>query len=241
MNIDLSRIPQHFVKRHYDMNPDTEDLLFNGTFLKDGMIVLVENPLMRVNMKAGMPEWKQDLANLANRWCMVDHVSFHDASVSFIAIYGDGTKRKRVYGNQAGWFVKLDSMIPQDEMGDHEPTCDHGISVYPHCLAIECPNYRGKCTKDECLRISPFVPNRVLNRQFISYAPTGRPVASCGHRRRPYSPDYCTAFHCHNYWGNYPKTTMPVAPACGHPIDTHSPYCTTPDCHNYAGRFIHRG
>lgn len=124
--------PTMFVDKFYQMDPAFEDLLPDGTFLKDGMVVLIEDSLSRVEMDRAINDdrgYDMSRARENNRWCTVSHVQFRSHPqidyesgrsiglnhlVSFVATYGDGTKTKRTYNVSYSWIVKKDS-IPQTD------------------------------------------------------------------------------------------------------------------------------
>lgn len=114
-----------FVDKHFVMDPRFDDLLFDGTELREGMIVLIEDSLMRATVPVDEDSWDYDRALECNRWCTVgrikitprygrnemgDAVGESSPLVSFIAIYPDGTKRKRQYDASYSWIVKKDTM-----------------------------------------------------------------------------------------------------------------------------------
>lgn len=143
--MDPNNIPQDFVGKFAEMDPTTEDLL-EGCELKDGMIILIEGSINREDLVELDPDsptssYRLDRLREVNRWCKIDRVRFeHHNTVSFIATYADGTKRKRTYSTGHAWFVKLDSMISEAKL-----TCDHAIGEeHPHCLVAECHNYLGR-------------------------------------------------------------------------------------------------
>lgn len=114
-----------FVDKYYDMDPQFEDLLPDGTYLQDGMVVLLEDSMLRADPSRAENVHEIERAKEANRWATVSHVKVtkrwaHNEHgdalgetsplVSFVATYGDGTKKKRSYDASYAWIVKLDSM-----------------------------------------------------------------------------------------------------------------------------------
>lgn len=108
----------NYVSKFREMDPETEDLIADGEDLKNGMRVLIADPMNRKDVSHGfndslggvVVEYLLDRAKERNRWCTVSQLSYRDEIVSFVAIYDDGTKRKRTYNCSWAWFVKLDSM-----------------------------------------------------------------------------------------------------------------------------------
>jgi hypothetical protein len=110
-----------YVDRFYEMDPEFDDLIF-GTELRDGMVVLIEDSLLR-----GDPERafrgdtplgeKYEIARCreANRWCTVTRLSLapragYEPLVRFIGEYADGTKAIRQYSSDYAWLVKRASL-----------------------------------------------------------------------------------------------------------------------------------
>lgn len=106
---------QHLVPKYYQMDPEAEDLLPNGKELKNGMMVLIGNPDIRVRVDAHMSDWEAERAFERNQWCKVSNVEilhFRDGDhvVGFIGIYEDGYKRARSYSTKYPWLVKRNSI-----------------------------------------------------------------------------------------------------------------------------------
>jgi hypothetical protein len=122
-----------FVDKFYVMDPEFDDLLNTGAELKDGMIVLIEESMSKTNLEflnvvdSASYQYDYNRALENNRWCTVSQVSIRrrydydqygavigesSPLISFIAIYADGTKRKRTYDSSYAWFVKKDT-IPE--------------------------------------------------------------------------------------------------------------------------------
>lgn len=115
-----------FVEKFYEMDPQFEDLLPNGTHLKDGMVVLLEDSLHRADpSRINENPYEAEKARAVNRWATVSHVEViqrwerndhgeviggYSPLVTFVATYGDGTKKKRSYDASFAWIVKLDSL-----------------------------------------------------------------------------------------------------------------------------------
>lgn len=100
--------------KFYKMNPETEDMLPNGTHLANGMKVLINDSSQRMRVGDGMKDWEIDRALTNNQWCTVSNVKVkyhgYESVVSFIGTYEDGTKRGRTNSTAYTWLVKLDSI-----------------------------------------------------------------------------------------------------------------------------------
>ena len=103
------RISRDFAPIDYVMDPAMEDLI-RGSELEEGMVVLVEDHLVR-----GDPEdlkmvslHKSNVRRIfeTSRWCMVTKLEQGNV-MSFIGVYGDGTKIHRQYSDRYCWFVKF--------------------------------------------------------------------------------------------------------------------------------------
>lgn len=105
-----------FVDKYYEMDPETEDLLDNGTLVVDGMEVLVESPSLREEIHDRMSAADISKARMKNRWATVENSKIRDGILSFVALYEDGIKRKVVQQSDLAWLVKKDSipMIAED-------------------------------------------------------------------------------------------------------------------------------
>lgn len=110
-----------FVEKYYEMDPETEDLLDNGTLVIPGMKVLIESPSGRQTIYDGMTEDEIAEARVTNRWATVVSSKVHrGGDLSFIALYDDGVKRKVVEDVQAAWLVKKDSIPRIDSLMDKD-------------------------------------------------------------------------------------------------------------------------
>lgn len=98
-----------FVPIDYVMDPTKEDLI-HGSELKEGMIVLVEDPMLRDDPSdldtEGVRPYTIRRIHEASRWCMVTKLR-PGQILKFIGVYGDGTKMSRQYSSSYCWLVKL--------------------------------------------------------------------------------------------------------------------------------------
>lgn len=104
-----------FVSKWYEMNPGDEDLLFSGKYLLDNMIVLMGDPLCRVEVTQELSEEDLEYAKRYNRWAQITSVSFVSDYVEFLAHYADGTKKKIATNVRRPWLVKLNSLPPRPQ------------------------------------------------------------------------------------------------------------------------------
>jgi hypothetical protein len=101
-----------FTPKFYTMDPQTEILIPDGEFLRDGMKVLVESSTPRVDVSKPMRDWEMERALENNQWCTVSYVKVdhYNNVVHFVGTYEDGTQKKRSYAISYAWLVKKDSV-----------------------------------------------------------------------------------------------------------------------------------
>lgn len=108
-----------FVPKFYAMDSKTDDLLPYGTQLENGMIVLIDSSKQRVDTSREMEPWEEERALECNRWATITDLEVINSgcSIRFIAVYEDGSKRKREHAINVSWLVKLHS-FPEVERAD---------------------------------------------------------------------------------------------------------------------------
>lgn len=111
-----------FVDKYYEMDPETEDVLDNGSLVIDGMKVLLEDPAFRQKIHEDMAPYEISAARVTNRWATVENRKLIGANISFIAVYGDGIKRKVSLAVEHAWIVKKDSIPRIDTLMTNEGT-----------------------------------------------------------------------------------------------------------------------
>lgn len=113
------------VKKHYEMNPEIEDLVLSSN-LQNNMIVLIEDPDLRQDISEIRYESRPHVngpqqninpdvlvrARMMNRWSKVTELVVTDKYIVFIAIYEDDARRVRVNDLTTGWIVKKDATPP---------------------------------------------------------------------------------------------------------------------------------
>jgi hypothetical protein len=149
----------NLVDKYYEMDPETEDLLNNATFIVDGMVVLIENPAHRENVAQNMTAGILANARMKNRWCTVTQAKISYAgenapTLSFVAVYEDGVKRKVIYAADLAWLVKKDSIPRIDEIID-----THGEGKFTGPIA-------------KVLEVLETMPNGVLPRYSVKVGDT---------------------------------------------------------------------
>ncbi|QFG08742.1 hypothetical protein PBI_INGRID_70 [Arthrobacter phage Ingrid] len=119
------QIPFQLESKGYIMNPSDTDLI-RGKELEDGMIVLLEDSLLREEPTCTEdPEHKCGSrchrAFKTSRWCKVSklekrmRVTGEVALLSFVGEYADGSKSSHTYNVSYFWYVKLDSIPKKDD------------------------------------------------------------------------------------------------------------------------------
>lgn len=106
------------VSKFYQMDPATDEIAMSGYRLCDGMIVLIEGDFMREltdedRERAGYTSERNDYEKQRlienNRWALVTQFEErrHHEQIKFVAVYADGTKHVRNYGESHEWYFKL--------------------------------------------------------------------------------------------------------------------------------------
>jgi len=112
-----------YVDRYYEIIPECETVLFDGTFLRNGMIVLAEDPSQRLDIPGDSASRAEIYhARTHNRWCVVRDVMqlrYPDGyrTISFVGEYADGSMRKRALKIHHAWIVKKDSIPAKGSSG----------------------------------------------------------------------------------------------------------------------------
>lgn len=107
---------QVFSERCYQMDPEFEDLLY-GSDLKDGMLVLIQDPLIKGDpTQDNSNDYDKHKLLETNRWCEVTQFKIQSRGadsplITFIGVYSDGTKFPRTYDASYCWFVKKPGSI----------------------------------------------------------------------------------------------------------------------------------
>lgn len=111
-----------FVGKYYMMQGSIEELLFDGHDLRNGMVVLTEDPMNRQDLRVlDTPNSLSynnafGMALMYNRWCTVTQLrkgDLQNPKIQFVGVYADGSKRKWRVDQDDAWLVKRDS-IPEE-------------------------------------------------------------------------------------------------------------------------------
>lgn len=116
------------VDKWYDMDPKVEDLLWDSSELVEGMVVLVEDPMMRIDVRYPLSEEMLYQARTWNRWFMISHiVDLNSNQINFMANYEDGSKRKFVaVAKSRSWLCKLGKPV----VGLNTDASGHEVDMY---------------------------------------------------------------------------------------------------------------
>lgn len=109
-----------FIDRFYKMDPSLEDLLFDGTFLRDGMTVTIGDSCLRMDLSSQdmNDPYYMDQVEIMNSWFTISYVVVHGSYVSFMAMYENGCKRKLTFPTRHPWLMKLRSTYKDDPASD---------------------------------------------------------------------------------------------------------------------------
>lgn len=109
MGIDLRGVKNFdlFMPKYYQMDPRVEDYLFDGTELREGMVVLVDSVNLRVDVYDILDSDEVERAYRYNRYFKVSRltVSDDDDMITCLAEYGDGSKKKLCVRKDTPWLV----------------------------------------------------------------------------------------------------------------------------------------
>ncbi len=95
-----------FVSKYTEMNPEFEDMMFDGSGLENGMIVLANSDMRRDVSEPLLPADFHH-ARKFNRWCEVSNLVKNASGISFLATYEDGTKHRIDLSLNHAWIYKI--------------------------------------------------------------------------------------------------------------------------------------
>lgn len=129
----MEEIPTGIIGKYEVMDPATEDLLFDGYELKNGMIVVIEDVDLRWEVVDNPNSHQAHYLMIMNRWARISNVFVRSQKVEFIATYEDGITVKRTTDIGKAWIVKRDSRPDYSRLKlISEPHNIEGIEVDPH-------------------------------------------------------------------------------------------------------------
>jgi hypothetical protein len=103
-----------YMDQYYQMNPETEDIVLSGNYLRKGLVVLVENSGYRLDpsRKNSLSKGEMELLRMRNCWAEIvsEIESYSDGQVGFLAKYSDGIVKKVVVANTFAWLIKKASI-----------------------------------------------------------------------------------------------------------------------------------
>lgn len=112
-----AKIPYGIVRRGFEMNPDT-DVILRGEELQEGMIILLEEALMRENPSYHLDsnphicdDYRCPRIKETSQWCMVTNLKRRGDITSFVGIYADDVHRSRTYNESFFWLVKKEYVL----------------------------------------------------------------------------------------------------------------------------------
>ena len=114
---ERSDVQPLYVSKFYEMDPEVDDLVPDGTYLRHGMVVLIEDSMIREDEQRAGDRWADARLRENNRWCEVTYLKVtprygetRSPLVEFIGVYPDGTKRKRAFDASFAWLVRRFSL-----------------------------------------------------------------------------------------------------------------------------------
>lgn len=140
---DYTSTATTFVPKHYQMDPETEDMFIDGSELLPGMIVLIASDRMRMNIGDPDDGYNYTQAMRWNRWFKVietnaRYVAGSGTVIEIVGEYEDGVKMHNRVGLHEGWYVKKDSIprepIEATHVGSHRKTKQGWLRNYGYFL-----------------------------------------------------------------------------------------------------------
>jgi hypothetical protein len=132
----MGRPYDEFIPKYYMLDPETEDLLFDGSKLRDGMVVVVADPAYRVPILEEMNDEALYLARMLNRFAKISNLVLQFLGdpdrVTFIATYDDGHKVKVTHPMEWAWIVKKNSVNPEAETPNAVMTPERWAAMKEH-------------------------------------------------------------------------------------------------------------
>ena len=103
------------VDADFKMDPETEELIPNGTMLKEGMEIISYHrdllvDIRSINSEKHEEEFVELLVN--NRWCTIEKLKIEGDEVKFVAIYADGPRILRQVHIGYPWIAKKSFATP---------------------------------------------------------------------------------------------------------------------------------
>lgn len=98
-------------------DPETDVLIFDGTCLDDGMVVMLEDYCARAQLcDGGLPSM------YIHQWLTVTRtvIKWVDEEVHFVARYDDGYQTKFMIPLNYAWLAKKTSVKPGHDIGPRE-------------------------------------------------------------------------------------------------------------------------
>lgn len=102
----FKKTPSEFVAQYFEMDPATDDLLFGGTLLTNGMEVLIEDDSKRGDILSHGSNANDATLRKYNRWAVVSEYQRFSTTIAFIGIFEDGSKKKFSENITDAWYVK---------------------------------------------------------------------------------------------------------------------------------------
>ena len=110
---ELVEIPSETVGKYETVDPATEELLFDGFDLRNGMIVIIDDVELRWELEEDPNDRTAYYIAVMNRWCRISNVLTRGGKVEFIATYEDGFMLKRSTPVDKAWIVKKETIPPR--------------------------------------------------------------------------------------------------------------------------------
>lgn len=134
----------HFVDKYYEMDPHYEAFLFDGTYLREGMIVLSGDSDNRMEVSESLSSMSPDRREKAmrfNRWFKILRMDIDGTHMAIMAQYEDGGLRKLIVPVHWPWIVikSTKAQVPKpDPLTDPAFNTAVGVaSPTPHFVDLD--------------------------------------------------------------------------------------------------------
>lgn len=127
-------IPTEIVGKYETVDIETEEILFDGYELRNGMIVIIEDVDLRWDVLDNPDDRHMYYTMVMNRWCRISNVCVRNTKVEFLATYEDDFAVKRVTDVSKAWIVKKESIPPRTQ-AEWEATLQQSREMKPDVAA----------------------------------------------------------------------------------------------------------
>lgn len=102
----------------YEFDPAQDNIIFDGTCLAEGMVVMLEDPEVRFMMHVARGQFSEH-RHVYHSWCTVTRMIVlpDENEVHFIGVFTDGFQKKFMIPLQHAWLARSYSIPTGYHMG----------------------------------------------------------------------------------------------------------------------------